>query len=685
MTLPLEEQALLVESSEEPETDDGMIAAGWAWSMIDNVDDRYRTLLRFDVSGFDPGDPVEVATLVMHEAGCGTGVGSPVGIHRVTEEWDDETVWDQQPDFGAELAQVGYFACTGMVTADVTDLVQHWINEDWDNEGLVLISDEETEQTDRYFDSELGETSPYVVVNDVPEFYGPPEIPSEVLQTSDTLILPVADDALFRDACSGTCTANPGSGGILKVGATGTERFKSALRFDWSEIPEDAFVEQATLHVYVTGCLVLANNSCPSGTHEIPATALTEGWSRSSAAWPIPDPLEVSDSSVLVPDGVPTGWLTWDVTPSLSEWWSGSADYGLLLDRLPSDLAVGGVLLAGKDYPVGAYRPFIEITYYPDDEWFEAWEDEEEEELGRMFSGTSGAWWEEGEASDVWTDENGTYMEGTIGEDIEGVEEGTEADAEPPTEPLTLVDDEIAGPKVMPYSAVVFYKTAIVTDEGRGEGPENCTGAMVGADTVLTAGHCVWNRSEKRPDPLEPNGLYWVFPGRRSDGTTITNPYGKCRISRTPMAPRGFRRNPYAWQYDYAALKLACNVGDKTGKFRLSTYSDGFFTNGCYRQSIMTGYPLADPPERTIEKTQYRSKGCVDDVHPMMLHYTNEQFGGSSGSPVYRWANGFDNPWTIMAIHDRRTSAGWTGVRVTAQFIRNVKRWKREPKGEHEG
>ena len=180
----------------------------------------------------DEEDPIETATLVMHEAGCGPGEGSPVGIHRVTSPWDFETVWGDQPTSGAEL--VGYRI-----------LRLHWhgdcgCHKSRGELGFGGVGQQRTlatrrrcysEQTDRYFDSALGETPPYVLVNELPNFYGAPPIPSEVTSTADTMVLPVTTDGVFRDGCVSSCSAAPETTGVLKVGATDAHRYKSTLEF----------------------------------------------------------------------------------------------------------------------------------------------------------------------------------------------------------------------------------------------------------------------------------------------------------------------------------------------------------------------------------------------------------------------------------------------------------------------
>ena len=157
--------------------------------------------------------------------------------------------------------------------------------------------------------------------------------------------------------------------------------------FDLSGIPDDAFVEKATLHAYVTGCLTLTNNTCPAGSHQLSATGLVEEWSRSSSPWPAPEAAEEDDAVATVPTGAPSGWRSWDITPMLVELWTAGDDEGVMIDRLSTSLGSGGVKLAGKDHANAGERPYVEIDYYPDDAWFA--EPEEGEDASTVCFATS--------------------------------------------------------------------------------------------------------------------------------------------------------------------------------------------------------------------------------------------------------------------------------------------------------
>jgi glutamyl endopeptidase len=83
-----------------------------------------------------------------------------------------------------------------------------------------------------------------------------------------------------------------------------------------------------------------------------------------------------------------------------------------------------------------------------------------------------------------------------------------------------------------------------------------CTGWLINANTVVTAGHCVHPGGG---GSFYPTSSYLVYPGR--NGTS--SPYGSC-TARWLASVNGWTLNRND-QYDYGVIKLNCSVGNITG------------------------------------------------------------------------------------------------------------------------
>jgi glutamyl endopeptidase len=161
---------------------------------------------------------------------------------------------------------------------------------------------------------------------------------------------------------------------------------------------------------------------------------------------------------------------------------------------------------------------------------------------------------------------------------------------------------------VYPYRAVVL----ITFSAGR------CTGWLINANTVVTAGHCVapGNRT------WYPTGTYRIYAGRNGG----SSPYGFCTARWLATNTTWYTTG--ADDYDYGAIKLNCTVGNTVGWF-------GFFwTTGNTLLdfvSFNSGYP-GDKP-----LTQWRTTDWIKVSQIRRLFYQNDTVGGNSGSPIYTW------------------------------------------------
>jgi glutamyl endopeptidase len=197
-----------------------------------------------------------------------------------------------------------------------------------------------------------------------------------------------------------------------------------------------------------------------------------------------------------------------------------------------------------------------------------------------------------------------------------------------------------------PWSAVVFLDTS------RGY----CSGWMAGKDTVVTAGHCLYNRVQG-----------WVTSARAFPGRDFTRyPFGYCNATRLYVL------NGWFWyqesHYDVGFVQLGCNIGRQSGWLGSRTTTGN--VHGAPTRSA--GYPW-DKTYGTMWRADGHVNGGADPCCNPSLGYTNDTRRGQSGSAIW---NGIPScsPCTI-ATHAYSECAPNSncGPRITQRQIRNIR------------
>lgn len=175
------------------------------------------------------------------------------------------------------------------------------------------------------------------------------------------------------------------------------------------------------------------------------------------------------------------------------------------------------------------------------------------------------------------------------------------------------------------------------------------TGWFVGPRTIITAGHCVY-------DPVELGG--WaaqitVIPGLDGDEP---EPFGRAVSTNFSTTDRWLEaRDP---DFDYAAIHLDEDLGATVGHFGVGVLTDADLNN---RLVNVSGYPVW-PGEGQL---QYFHANRIKALTARRLFYDVDTYGGQSGSPVWAYLDGSDEP-VVIGIHAYGVGGVPAGLGVVA-------------------
>ena len=197
----------------------------------------------------------------------------------------------------------------------------------------------------------------------------------------------------------------------------------------------------------------------------------------------------------------------------------------------------------------------------------------------------------------------------------------------------------------------ICYLEYVTADGSRMRG----SGWLVGPTTVITAGHCVWDR-EHGNDFVR---SMQVFPAR--NGNSI--PASATAIDFQTVAAWANNGNT---AYDYGAVYLDRPLGDDFGFFSFAEFPDDDLQKMIVN---IVGYPgEVNPP------LMYGQANRLDDVRAHELVYTIDTTPGQSGCPVICF-EGADK-FTVVGIHNEGGSEGNFATRITSDVFDNIKKWK---------
>jgi glutamyl endopeptidase len=185
------------------------------------------------------------------------------------------------------------------------------------------------------------------------------------------------------------------------------------------------------------------------------------------------------------------------------------------------------------------------------------------------------------------------------------------------------------------------------------------TAWFIGPRVLATAGHCVFLRNQGGwASSID------VIPGKFG----ADEPYERATGTRFGAADGWI--NTGGRDFDYGVILLDDGtLGSRVGNFAVEAAPDEELIGVTSR---ISGYPA----DRDRASFQYYHERPVLNVTPTRLNYDIDTFGGQSGSPIWRQAQG--SPAVVIGIHTTGGVTSNSGTRISEPVLDNLIRWSEE-------
>lgn len=237
-----------------------------------------------------------------------------------------------------------------------------------------------------------------------------------------------------------------------------------------------------------------------------------------------------------------------------------------------------------------------------------------------------------------------------------------------------------------PYKAVGL----IVSYWSNGSPKSYCTGTLVGAHVVLTAGHCIYQPSDVAktgtPGWLDmENSIF--FPALNDcnlaakTGTDCDTLPSRDLEAGAPFYGVGIKDvrvhkkhiATEALSYDYGVLVLKEDIGKKLGWYGLAQLSPEKYIG---MEAAITGYP-GDKQGRSLH-AMWQSKNQIKSVKGRIIEHVMDAYVGMSGAPVRAWMQ-LNGRYHVMVVGIHIAGKNQFGrnsaLRVDDEFYRLVTHW----------
>jgi V8-like Glu-specific endopeptidase len=238
-----------------------------------------------------------------------------------------------------------------------------------------------------------------------------------------------------------------------------------------------------------------------------------------------------------------------------------------------------------------------------------------------------------------------------------------------------FIDDDdrvrVFKPHLYPFSTICALRSYFPSPNLGGR-PIAGTGVLVGPRLLLTAGHNVY-------DEAYGGAVNWVEVYSGLNGE-FEGPN-----TRSVVAEKWATTNNWLQQgletFDYGALLLPTDLGNDVGWMAVEARADGdlkglAINNASYpvgwpKQAREEGY---QPDEAT---TMWFDYGNVTKLNDFTLYYT-EIFTaeGSSGSPIYAFLDGQNDPYRIVGVHNYGGTFANQATRISQIAFEDIAFWR---------